>query len=55
MDSGTFCTRMIKEGKVATVPGACFGAEGYLRISYCYSDAELKKGLDRMETFIKTL
>ena len=55
MDSGTFCTRMIKEGKVATVPGACFGAEGYLRISYCYSDAELKKGLDRMETFIRTL
>jgi len=55
MDSGTFCTRMIQEGKVATVPGACFGAEGYLRISYCYSDAELKKGLDRMERFLKTL
>ena len=53
--SAQFCTRMIREGKVATVPGACFGAEGYLRISYCYSDAELKKGLDRMETFLKTL
>ena len=55
MDSGTFCTRMIKEGKVAAVPGACFGAEGYLRLSYCYSDEELKKGLDRMEAFIRTL
>jgi len=55
LDSGTFCTRMIQEGKVAAVPGACFGAEGYIRLSYCYSDAELKKGLDRMEAFLKTL
>ena len=55
LDSGTFCTRMIREGKVAAVPGACFGAEGYIRQSYCYSDAELKKGLDRMEAFLRTL
>ena len=55
MDSGTFCTRMIREGKVAAVPGSCFGAEGYIRLSYCYSDEELKKGLDRMEQFLKTL
>jgi len=55
IDSGTFCTRMIREGKVAAVPGACFGAEGYIRLSYCYSDAELQKGLDRMEAFLKTL
>ena len=55
LDSGTFCTRMIKEGKVAAVPGACFGAEGYIRLSYCYSDEELKKGLGRMEAFLKTL
>ena len=55
MDSATFCTRMIREGRVAAVPGFCFGAEGYIRLSYCYSDDELKKGLDRMETFIGTL
>ena len=55
MDSAAFCTRMIKEGKVAAVPGSCFGAEGYLRLSYCYSDEELKKGLDRMEAFLQTL
>ena len=55
MNSADFCTRMIKEGKVAAVPGSCFGAEGYIRLSYCYSEAELKKGLDRMEAFLKTL
>ena len=53
--SEEFCTRMIREGKVAAVPGSCFGAEGYIRLSYCYSDEELKKGLDRMEQFVRTL
>lgn len=55
LDSQSFCTRMIQEGKVAAVPGACFGADGYIRISYCYDDSELKKGLDRMEAFVATL
>ena len=55
LDSETFCTRMIWEGKLAAVPGACFGAEGYLRLSYCYADEELKTGLDRLERFIAML
>ena len=55
MDSATFCTRMIQEGKVAAVPGGCFGADDYIRLSYCYSDEELEKGLDRMEQFLLTL
>ena len=55
LDSETFCTRMIREGLLAAVPGACFGAEGYLRLSYCYADEELKTGLDRLERFIQTL
>jgi aminotransferase len=55
MDSGTFCTRLIQEAKVATVPGSCFGAEGHIRISYCCSDENLKKGLDRLEAFLQNL
>ena len=31
------------------------GTEGYLRLSYCYSDEELEEGLKRIERFIKTL
>ena len=50
-----FCTRLIKEGGVATVPGACFGCPGYIRISYCCADEALKTGLDRLETFLQTL
>ena len=53
LTSEQFCTRMIKEGGVAAVPGSCFGAEGYIRLSYCYSDEELKTGLDRMAAFIQ--
>ena len=53
--SGEFCTRMIKEAKVAAVPGACFGAEGYIRLSYCTSEEQLEKGMDRMEEFVKAL
>ena len=55
MDSETFCTRMIREAAVAAVPGSCFGAEGFLRLSYCCSTERLKTGLDRMEQFLKTL
>ena len=55
MDSDTFCRRMIKEGKVGAVPGWCFGTEGYIRISYCYSEEILAECMDRMERFIKSL
>ena len=55
MDSAEFCTRMIREGGVAAVPGSCFGTEGYIRLSYCYSMEELETGLDRMEAFLAAL
>ena len=55
MDSLTFCEKMLKEGLVGLVPGIYFGTEGYARLSYCYSDEDLKRGLDRIEAFIKTL
>ncbi len=55
LSSEEFCTRMILEGKVAAVPGSCFGCEGYIRISYCCSDEALAEGLDRLEAFLKTL
>ena len=50
-----FCTRMIRETKVAAVPGSCFGCEGHIRLSYACSDSDLKKGLDRLENFLSSL
>ena len=55
LSSEEFCRRMIREARVAAVPGSCFGGEGHIRISYCYSEEELKTGLDRMAQFILQL
>ncbi|MCI6036689.1 MAG: pyridoxal phosphate-dependent aminotransferase, partial [Clostridiales bacterium] len=41
MDSITFCERMLRESLVGAIPGIYFGTEGYIRLSYCYSDADL--------------
>ncbi len=49
-----FCTRLIKEGGVATVPGSCFSCPGHIRISYCCADEALQKGLDRLEQFLQS-
>ncbi len=55
MTDEEFCTRLIKEGLVATVPGSCFDCPGYIRISYCCSDKDLQKGMDRLESFLKKI
>lgn len=55
MDSEEFCIRLIEEGGLAAVPGSCFGGEGHIRLSYCYSDEELRESLDRLERFISSL
>ena len=46
---------MIREVGLAATPGDCFGAEGYIRLTYCYGDDALKTGLDRLEQFCATL
>jgi aminotransferase len=50
-----FCERMIREAGVAAVPGSCFGAEGFIRLSYCCSKADLERGMERIEKFISRL
>jgi aminotransferase len=57
MTSDEFATRLLREEKVAVVPGTAFGdcGEGYLRISYAYSLKNLKEALGRMDRFIKKL
>ena len=57
MTSDEFATRLLKEEKVAVVPGTAFGdcGEGFLRISYAYSIENLKVALDRINNFITKL
>lgn len=39
---------LLKEAKVAVVPGDAFGADNYIRISYAASMENLEKGMDRI-------
>jgi aminotransferase len=57
LSSDEFAERLLREQKVAVVPGSVFGSsgEGFLRCSYATSREELIEALDRMETFIGCL
>lgn len=55
LSSEEFCERAIREAGVALVPGSCFSAPGYVRLSYCVSDADLDEGLRRLSTFVAGL
>ena len=57
LSSMEFSRQLLEKEKVAVVPGTAFGpsAEGYIRISYAASFANLKEALDRIERFIKTI
>ena len=57
MTSEEFATRLLKEEKVALIPGTAFGesGEGHLRISYAYSLDNLKKAMQRLKSFVDKL
>lgn len=57
MTAEEFATRLLKEEKVAVVPGTAFGdcGEGFVRISYAYSLKNLKEALGRIERFVNRL
>jgi aspartate aminotransferase len=55
LTSSEFCARLLEQEKVAAVPGIAFGADDYLRISYATSLANIEKGLDRLDKFVRGL
>ena len=57
MTSDEFAERLLREEKVAVVPGTAFGdcGEGFLRISYAYSLENLQIAMEKIEVFIKRL
>lgn len=57
LSSEEFVERLLREEKVAVVPGTAFGdcGEGFLRISYAYSLENLKIALEKIEKFVEKL
>lgn len=54
-NSADLCQLLLEEAHVSIVPGSAFGAEGFVRISYATSMANLEKGLDRIERVWRAL
>ncbi|AGB19950.1 aminotransferase class I/II-fold pyridoxal phosphate-dependent enzyme [Thermoanaerobacterium thermosaccharolyticum] len=57
LTSQEFCERLLKEERIAVVPGDAFGpgGEGYIRVSYAYSIDKIMKALERIERFAKKI
>lgn len=54
-DDASFCAYVLAQANVALVPGRAFGLPGHFRLSYAYSIAELKEGLQRITEAVAAL
>ena len=52
-DSVEFCQKLLKEAKVACVPGIGFGCDDNIRMSFATSMEQIDKGVDRLGEFVK--
>lgn len=52
LDSVTFANRLLEERKVAVIPGAGFGRDDYIRISFATGISQIEKGMDRIEDWL---
>ena len=57
LTSERFCEALLKDQKVACVPGNAFGdsGEGFIRVSYAYSLEELKIAVEKIKIFLDKL
>jgi aspartate/methionine/tyrosine aminotransferase len=54
-DSTALAMYLLEAARVATVPGAAFGAEGYLRLSYACGDETIREGVSRIAAAVGKL
>jgi aspartate/methionine/tyrosine aminotransferase len=57
MSSWGFAKHLVREHRVALIPGSIFGenGEGYLRLSFAASEADLREGLARIKAGVEAL
>lgn len=53
LKAADFANRILEEKYLSLIPGEGFGMNGYIRISFATNLEELKKGMDRLEGFLK--
>ena len=54
MKSIEFCEALLEEQQVVMVPGVAFGSDGYVRISYATDTDTIKKGMERLDKFVRS-
>ena len=54
LSSDDFAEKLLREQKIAVVPGTAFGdsGEGFIRCSYAYSIANINEALERIDRFV---
>ena len=55
LKSQDFSMRLLNEARVAVIPGDGFGCDDYIRLSFTLNLETIKKGIDRLEQWIKQL
>ena len=55
LDSTTFAQRLLKQAKVAVIPGKAFGRDDYIRLSFTTSREQIKKGIGRIKDWVEKL
>lgn len=55
LSSQNFADRLLSKANVAVIPGAAFGDDRTVRLSYATSIDIIKKGMDRFQDFCRTL
>jgi len=57
LSSKEFCDYLLKEARVAVIPGDAFGqlGEGYVRFSYTTDYELIKEGMERVKSALKQL
>jgi aspartate aminotransferase len=55
IDSASLCNYLIDEAKAVCVPGAAFGMEHHLRLSYAASEEDIVRGMDGIERALARL
>ncbi|MBN1802675.1 MAG: pyridoxal phosphate-dependent aminotransferase [Candidatus Lokiarchaeota archaeon] len=57
ISSISFCMTLLENARVAACPGASFGpnGEGYVRFSYTTGKNNIRKGMERLESFLENI
>jgi len=55
LKSDEFAKRLLEEEKVALIPGSGFGADDFIRLSFCVNNETIIKGCARIEKWVKQL